>query len=61
MERMPGWLITRGKSAGAMAGAGLLVGLISSAFFGDTGFGALAGLGIGALIGFAFPPLFERR
>ena len=57
---MPKWLITRGKSAGAMAGAGLLVGLISSAFFGDLAFGALAGLGIGALIGFAFPPLFER-
>ncbi len=57
---MPEWLIKRGKSAGAMAGAGLLVGLISSLFFGDPGFGALAGLGIGFLIGFALPPLFER-
>jgi len=56
---MPEWLRARGKSAGAMAGAGLLVGLISSAFFGDLAFGALAGLGIGFLIGFALPPLFE--
>ncbi|MGQ9478124.1 MAG: hypothetical protein ACUVRH_06535 [Candidatus Bipolaricaulia bacterium] len=43
-----------------MAGVGLLVGLISSAFFGDILFGALFGLGIGFLIGFALPPLFER-
>jgi len=56
---MPEWLSARGKSAGAMAGVGLLVGLLSSAFFGDLGFGALAGLGIGFLIGFALPPLFK--
>lgn len=57
---MPEWLIKRGKSGGAMAGVGLLVGLVSSAFFGDWGFGALAGLGIGFLLGFALPPLFDR-
>jgi hypothetical protein len=57
---MPKWLKARGKSGGAMAGAGLLVGLISSAFFGDIAFGVIAGLGIGFLIGFALPPLFEK-
>lgn len=60
MERIPKWLRARVKSGGAMAGAGLLVGLISSAFFGDIAFGAIVGVGIGFLIGFALPPLFER-
>lgn len=40
---------------------GLAVGLISGAFFGDLAFGVLAGVGIGFLIGFALPPLFERK
>jgi hypothetical protein len=60
MKRIPKWLRARAKSGGAMAGAGLVVGLISSAFFGDLAFGALAGLGIGFLIGFGLPPLFEK-
>lgn len=60
MKRMPKWLKARLKSGGAMAGAGLAVGLISSVFFGDIAFGAIAGLGIGFLIGFALPPLFEK-
>lgn len=58
---MPRWLKARGKSAGAMAGVGLAVGLISSAFIGDLAFGALAGVGLGFLIGFALPPLFEEE
>lgn len=58
-EGLPPKLRARLKSGGALAGVGLLVGLISGTFFEDLKFGLLMGLAIGFLIGFALPPLFE--